>query len=148
MPLSLTVDSVTIEEADAYAASRGRTSWVAVASSPPEPKEAALRRATDYMAAAYNDRWLVEFDPDDAPEAVKYAICEAAIRELTSPGSLAPDYTPAERVTGETVGPISVTYADAKAADAMQPVMSTIDGLLAGLVRPKSGALVGRVARA
>lgn len=148
MPLSLTVDSVTVEEADAYAASRGRTSWVSAPSSPPATKEAALRRATDWAVGEFNGRWLVEFDADDAPDAVKYAITEGAIRELASPGSLAPDYVPGERVTSEKVGPLGVTYADPKNADDMLPVMRAIDGLLQGLIRPKSGTLVGTVARA
>lgn len=148
MPLSLTVDSVTVEEADTYAASRGRTAWTSVPSSPPTAKAAALRRATDWAAGEFNARWTVAFEPDDAPEPVKYAITEAAIRELASPGSLAPDYVPGERITSERVGPLGVTYADPKSADDMLPVMTAIDGLLQGLIRPKSGTIVGSVARA
>lgn len=147
MTLSLTQDSVTLAEADAYAASRGRSSWVNAPSSPPEAKEAAIRRATDYMAGTYNQRWTVAFEPDAAPEAVKYAICEAAIRELAKPGSLKPDYTPAERVISKTVDVISKTFADVKSPDAMLPVFSAIEGLLVGYIASAGPALFGRAVR-
>ncbi|MFN4296794.1 MAG: DnaT-like ssDNA-binding protein [Brevundimonas sp.] len=146
--LSLTIDSVTVEQADAYAASRGRASWVSAPSEPPTAKEAAIRRATDWMAGEFNSRWLVDFGPDDVPEPVRFAISEAAIRELAVPGSLAPDYVPAQRVLNRRVDVISITYADPKSPDDMLPVMRIIDGLLSGLVKKKSATSVVAVGRA
>lgn len=49
------------------------------------------------------------------PTEIEYATYEAALRELVTPGSLMPDYDPTATsgsVTQETVGPITVKYAD------------------------------------
>lgn len=146
--LSLTQDSVTLAEAEAYAVSRARPSWVNAPSSPPEAKEAAIRRATDYMAGTYNSRWIVEFTADDAPTAIKFAICEAAIRELSKPGSLKPDYKPSERVIAKTIDTISKTFADVKSDDAMLPVFPAIEALLVGYIRAPGAALFGKAVRA
>jgi len=138
---------VTVQEADAYALSRGRTSWISAPSQPETEKASALRRATDWAAGEFNGRWLVEFAPEEVPEPVKYAICEAAIRELAKPGSLKPDYVPAERLISKTIDVISRTYADVKSPEAMLPVFSTIEGLLGGYISAKSPALFGRALR-
>lgn len=148
MPLSYTEAAVTEAEADAYAQLRGWSDWAAASAT---DKPAALRRGQDYIAGTYNSRWAVEFEDDDAPDEVKFAVIEAARRELNSPGSLAPDFQPLESVKRikKKVGDLEkeTEYRDA-AANAM-PVFAVIDGLLAGLIAPKAGnTTFGFVARA
>jgi hypothetical protein len=126
--LSYDTLAVTVAEADDYAAARGKA-WDG--DSP--TKTAALRRGQDYIAATYNGRWAVEFDDTDAPDGVKYAIIEAAVRELATPGALLPDSVPSRRVLAESVGPLSVTYANDRQT---QPVIPAIDGHLRGLILP------------
>ena len=73
---------------------------------------------------------------DEVPVEIERATYEAALREHDNPGSLVPDYLATERVKSETVGPLSVTYADAterSAADAW-PVIGVIDMILAPLL--------------
>lgn len=57
----------------------------------------------------------VERTDGDIPLEIEYATYEAALRELASPGSLMPDFTLTSEqgpVTQETVGPVTVKYAD------------------------------------
>lgn len=107
---------ISVADADAYHAARGNAAWAALA----EPaKEAALRLATDYMEAEYGPRWRGNRltaeqalswprGVEGVPEAVRRANAELAVR--ASAGPLLADQGPA--VKQETVGPISVTYAD------------------------------------
>ena len=45
---------ISVSDANTYHAARGATAWAALSES---DKEAALRRATDYMGQAYRPRW-------------------------------------------------------------------------------------------
>jgi hypothetical protein len=129
--LSLETIAVTLVDADAYALSRGRA-WTGTN----DDKTAALRRGQDYIAGRYNDRWAEDWT--DAPLEVEYAIFEAAVRELAAPGSLSPDFTASQRVLSETVGPLSVTYANTGGVAASQPVVPLIEWLLKAHIRPRS----------
>ncbi|PWJ81494.1 hypothetical protein C7441_11026 [Pseudaminobacter salicylatoxidans] len=147
MPLSLTVDSVTPQEVDAYADARGRTVWTDAPSTPPEPKLQAIRRATDYLAATYNGRWLIEFQPNDVPDEVTFAISEAAVRELEEPGSLSEDLDPNGRIASMSAGSVSITYADGSApADAFTGIENLL--LAAGLIGRRSSTSVTFFGRA
>lgn len=147
MALTLTDDSLTVAEADAYAASRGRTVWTEKASSPPTEKEAAIRRATDYLAGTYNGRWLIEFEPAAAPEGVKYAIAEGAIREIEEPGTLLPDLDANGKIKSMSAGSVNITYADGVT---LQSVFQGIENLLvaAGLIKARSSTMSSFYARA
>lgn len=82
---------------------------------------------------------------DVVPDAVVSATYEAALRELAAPGSLSPDFVAGQQVTKEKVDVIEVTYADASSlgADAIRPVVTIIDEMLADLLVPVvPGALV------
>jgi hypothetical protein len=79
--LSYTDPAVTVAEADAYATARAWANWTGNDT----VKTAALRRGQDYIAGAYNGRWATEWDNDAAPEPVRFAIIEAARRELVTP---------------------------------------------------------------
>ena len=141
--LSYTEPAVTIAEADAYAEARAWSNWTGA-----EPvKTAALRRGQDYLAQRYNGRWVTEWANDEAPEPVKYAIIEAARRELVEPGSLSPDFVASRQIKSEKkgVGPLTkeVTYADAAGAASARPSIAAIDNLLAGLIAAAGGASAG-----
>ena len=133
--LSFTDPAISVAEADSYASLMGYAAWVG----DDTVKAAALQRGQMYIAATYNGRWLTAWTNDAAPAEVKYAITEAAIREITAPGSLSPDYTPGKVLKRERVkaGPVESEeeYRDDGGA-APLPVFSVIDGLLAGLLKP------------
>lgn len=129
---------ISVAAADTYFTNRGNATWAALAT---DDKEAALRKATDYMEGRY--RWRGErvadgqalswprdcvyafgylVDSNVVPERVQRACAELAVR--ASADDLSPDLT--AQVKQEIVGPISVTYADGarqatsyKAVDAM-----------------------------
>lgn len=107
---------ISVSEATAYFAARGNTAWAALSDT---QREQALRLSTDYMGAVYGPRWCGERLTDTqaldwprgepgVPEAVKRANAELAVR--ASAGALLGDQ--GAQVASETVGPISVTYAD------------------------------------
>jgi len=127
----------------------------------PELVEAALRRATMYIDLKYIDKWIGyrttgrtqalawprtvtnrgyrEFlGIDEIPREIIQATCEAAIRELSSPGSLMPDYVSAERIIREKVGPIETQYA---ASGSPVPQVPIIDNLLRSLVSASAGSM-------
>ncbi len=142
MPLSYTEAAVTEAEADAYAQPRGWSDWAAATA---DDKTAALRRGQDAIAGLYNARWTVEFENDDAPDQVKFAIVEAAWRELAKPGSMQPDMARGGKIKSAGAGPAQVTFADGAP---VETTFKAIDGLLAGLVGRNSTTTFGFVARA
>ena len=116
---------ISVADASSYHTARGNTAWAALATD--ALREAALRRATDYMRQAYRSRWQgykvnedqaldwprydVEVegyavDSDIVPTEVKNACAELALK--ASAAELNPDLT--QGVLSETVGSISVTY--------------------------------------
>lgn len=137
MTLSLTDPAVTVAEADDYASARGWSDWAG------DGKEPALLRAQTFIAATYNGRWATEWASEEAPAAVRYAITEAARRELRSPGSLSPDYDPAGLIKRQSkaVGPLKTDVEFAVPVDAAsaRPVIGIIDNLLSGLLVAKKG---------
>ena len=140
MTLSFVLPAVTVEEADAYATLRVWTNWTGE-----DPaKEGALRRSQDFIAATYNSRWKEEWDNDDAPEQVKYAIIEGARRELVAPGSLNPDITLATARKRVKVEGVEVEYAVGSGklvASDMRPDISIIEQLLAPYLSKSSGGV-------
>lgn len=148
---SATAESyISVTDADTYFTNRGDTVWTALLT---PAKEAALRKATDYMAGRYGLQWAgvrktdtqaldwpryrvvrhdaasmaygVLYYADDAvPVAVQRACAELAVR--ASAADLSPDLT--AQVKQETVGPISVTYADGARQDT---AYKAIDAMLA-----------------
>ncbi len=129
--LDFTTDYVDVETATEYHSARGNSAWAAVSSD--EQKTQAIRRGTDYIAGRYNGRWIEDddWDEDDVPDEVVYAICEAALRELDVPGSLTPDLKRGGDIKSVQAGSVGVTYMDSASA---QTVFTKIDGLLSDLV--------------
>lgn len=83
--LSYTTPAVTVSEASAYLAAAGEA-WAGT----DEAKAAAIIRGQRYITGIGNGRWATEWNNNDAPESVKFAIIESARRELVAPGSLSP----------------------------------------------------------
>ncbi len=155
-PGSQAADSyVTLADALSYHAARGNAAWAA---SSDDLREPALRRATAWLDGRYHSRWpgyplngraqaldwprgdAVDRDgyPIDvatiAPEIVA-ATCEAALRELASPGSLSPDVTPGTAKVLTTVGKLGWTPLrnNAGALD-MAPTLLAVDAALANII--------------
>jgi len=123
---------ISLEDADTYHSSRGNEAWD---EGDEETKETAIRRATTYIDGFYRGKfvgyrvngrsqglewprneaydtegeWIAN---DELPVEIIQATAEAALRELATPRSLSPDINTGERITQQTVGPISTTYAD------------------------------------
>ncbi len=139
--LSFETMAVTIVEADTYCAERG----IADCTGDNTAKAAALRRGQDYIAGAYNTRWITAFENASAPTVVKFAIIEAATREIKVPFSLTPDIVMGREKVLTKVGPMGWTplKSESTAAD-LVPVLTSIRNLLRGTasVDPVSGALV------
>lgn len=154
----------TLVGADAYHEARLNTAWTGVASSPADAKEAALLRASVWVDGSYGAKFSgVRSDgrdqsrewprtnatdaagnaipTDEVPVEVLNATYEAAMRELTTPGSLSPDYTPSQGVKQETVGPISVTYRDGTGSQ-VRPVATVVDDIMRSLVGRISGNVI------
>lgn len=132
--------------------------------------ERSLRRGTTWLDGTYGQRFIgepatveqaLEWPRKNAvwrgallpstmiPQRIKNALCEAAWRELTTPGSLSPDFVPAEAIKQEQVGDLSVTYQDTNGgASDVLPVLSIVDGILAGFIRGKGAGVFGSAARA
>lgn len=135
---------ISVADADAYFTARGGAAWAALDTA---GKEQALRRSTDYLEAAYAwrgeratstqalswpracvvvDGFLIA--STIVPLAIQRANAELAVR--ASAGDLAADQ--AAQVKQETVGPITVVYADG----ARQGVRyALVDALVAAYVR-------------
>lgn len=148
---------------EAYCEARGYTM-------PAGDALAALVRASTWLDATYRSRFPgrrvagrtqelewprtgatdvsgEEVADDENPVEIEQATYEAARRELTTPGSLAPDFTPLDGVkrVRKKVGDLEkeTEYRDApsSAANAM-PVFAVIDGILSGLLgRPSGGSV-------
>ena len=136
----------SVADADAYFTARANAAWAALSST---AKEAALRQACDYIEAVYGLRWAGDRVSDTQPlswprsgvyvdgvEIVDTALPAGLVRaniELAvkaSAGDLLADQ--GAQVRSETVGPISVTYADgARQATRYALVESLLAGLLA-----------------
>lgn len=127
---------ISVADADTYHAARGATAWAGYSTS---DKEAALRRATEYMVQFYRLRWAgyrytstqaldwprAEVPIVDAPSgygsfsavyatnvvpvAVQRACAELALRSAGGT-TLAPDVAAQKKRT--KVGPIETEYAD------------------------------------
>lgn len=117
---------ISVADASAYFAARDNATWAALSA---PAQEAALRRGAEYLDAVYGQRWQgsrltaaqaltwpragvvvdgYSLDGSPLPVALVRANAELALR--ASSGDLLGDQ--GAQVTQETVGPISVSYAD------------------------------------
>lgn len=160
---------VSVADCDAYHDARATTAWTDEPSSPPEAKEAAIRRATAWLSNSFawkgtrlNGRdqalaWPRE-DVEDAegeevasdvvPIEVVHATCEAAAYELANPGGLNPNVDLTARIRSEQIGPMRTEYAfSGLSAEAARPVLLAVRGLISGLLSSGSNPLVGTAVR-
>lgn len=149
---------VSIAEVNDYATKRGL--GFVIAGDAAAAAEAAARRATAWLDGFYAMKfpgkptsvaqalewprtcvqWRgQELGNDVIPAPVKKACCEAAIRELASPGALSPDVVGTARVLREKVGDLEVQYADVGGVEAARPLVTVIDGILSGLLGGRTG---------
>ena len=123
--------------------------------------EAALVRASAWLDARYGarypgkrafgrdqglgwprvdatDRECEDIAEDAVPVEIVKATCAAALRELASSGSLSPDVAGGGAVKRERIGSLEVEYANADGTRALGPKFPEIDGILAGLIKPRT----------
>ena len=133
---------ISVADADAYFAARGVEAWTEV-----ENKEAAIRKATDFLDRRY--RWRgtrksrdqalqwprVDAMDDDGftyssvvPEHVKRACAEMALRAASA--DLDPDLERGGAIQSASVGPVSVTYSSNAP---VRTAYTTVDDMLAHL---------------
>ncbi len=147
----------SVEFADQYHSARGNASWDGLTD---PQKEAALRKATDYIGQQYGERWKgerasstqaldwprycvmvdgFEVGADTVPNDVQKATASLALRSVTAP--LSEDITQA--VKREKIGTLEVEYQDYSS-----PVVRyrEIDGQLRKYLSGGSGSI--RVVRA
>lgn len=144
----------TVAACDSYHSARGNATWTGTDTL----KEQALRRATQWLDGRYGSRWpgTTTYGRDQAldwprawvedasgyavatetiPQEVVNATCEAALRELVSPGSLSPDVTPGTvKVLTEVKGIRWTPLRSSAGASDMAPVIAAVDGALSGLM--------------
>lgn len=93
---------------------------------------------------AHDNAVFSELLPDDQiPVEIIRAVAEAASREQLAPGSLTPDVTPNKTQKSAQVDVIKVEYAiSSNSVSGDLPVVSTIDHILAPLIKTGNGASV------
>jgi hypothetical protein len=145
--------------AAAYHTARGNTAWTGTDAA----KEAALIRATQWLDGRYGDRWPgvrwklrlqaldwprvdafdrdgTDIDFDEVPVEVVNATCEAALRELTTPGILSPDITPGTaKVLTEVKGIKWTPLRSAAGVQDMTLSITAVDRALAPIIGGGSG---------
>lgn len=153
----------TAANADAYFTARGITTWTGAETA----KEAALVRGCDYLERRYRGKWVglkstkeqslswprgwvsdVEgyaIDADVVPDQVKYANFEAALLILTGT-DLEPVLDRGGQVKRERVkaGPVE-TETEYQGGASVRATVTTIDGLLEGLIDSTNTILLLRV---
>jgi len=144
----------TLIEAASYHTSMGHPAWAAATD---VDRESALRRAAMWLDGAYRLRLpgvraagrlqALEWPRSGAvdrsglsldgiiPVEVKFAQFEAALSELSAPGSLSPQSSSAQVVKSEKVGPVSVEYAVSSGdVSSTYPTLSSVEFLLSGIL--------------
>lgn len=121
--------------------------------------EAALLVASEWLDRMFEDYWIGEkYDgytqvrswprkyaqvqtnplytyPDDVvPDPVIYAVYEAAFRELTTPSTLQPDYTPSKYKSVSVEGAITVEYVLPQQPSDIQVQMPVVQSLMQPLM--------------
>lgn len=151
----------SVDDADAYHVARANSAW-ALLDAP--AKEASLRKATDYLEAVYTGEWqgvrtttgqMLEwpranvpalagtgYEPSNAiPRRLIMATCELALK--ASAGVLLKDEE--QRVAEESVGPLSVKYADGAPAATQYSMVANLLGPYLAATASAPGSASGQV---
>lgn len=125
--LSHTTLAVTAEEADDYVGAAG----IAI-----KMNETDLMKGQRFIASRFNGRWRCPWESDDpVPDAVKWAIIEAALVEKQTPGILSPVQRPGDKVLVAAGKLQWERVKGAGGADGYVPRIAAVEGLLGPLVR-------------
>jgi hypothetical protein len=161
----------TLAASKIYHAARGNTAWAAADDA---DLEIALLRGSEYVDFTFRDQfpgtktglrnqvrewpreWAFDTDgesigPTVIPIEVENGTYEAALRELTAPGSLMPDVTLGKQITEASVdGAVSVKYGGPSGLQGMRPTVSVVGAILAPVLTGSSArsAIVGQAVRA
>lgn len=159
---------VALVDVDAYHTARGNSTWTG----DDADKETAIRRASFFLTNSYSWQGFKVNNRDQAlawprtgvvdqegyaipitevPQEIKDACAELALRELTTPGTMTPDVTLADKVNREKVGEIEVEYANSRMdAYASRPVVTIVNDLIAQFLATGSqaGSVAGSTVRA
>lgn len=157
----------TLASAAAYHAALGHSEWTG----DDAVLEAALRRGTLWVDWKYGaqfpgfkkngrsqplewprtdvtDRNGYSVSSDEIPIEVQKAAMEAALRELSSPNSLMPDYVYSGAVKREKLeGAVEIEYVDSSGPSSVQPYLAVVDGILASLLSAGSGSSLRPILR-
>jgi hypothetical protein len=139
---------ISVAEANTYHSDRGNSTWTSLLD--PE-KEQAIRRAMDYLAQEYGERWKgyrvavaqpldwprssmvsrgVTIEQNVIPKLLKNAVAELAWRAAAKV-QLIKDVSPEDRVKREKIGPLETEYFDSGFYKIKYPA---IDALLSSFV--------------
>jgi hypothetical protein len=88
-------------------------------------------QSMEWPRVGVTDRSGVYVDFTTLPAEIKQAVCEAAIRDLTEPGSLAPDLDRGGQIKGLAAGTARIDYA---LGAPVQTTFQIIDGILSSLL--------------
>jgi len=94
-------------------------------------------------AAAYDASGFL-IDEDEVPTEIVKATCEAALRELTEAGSLAPDLDRGGQIKEWQAGSVRIVYGANASAET---VFQAIDGILSGILTGSSSGLFATAVR-
>lgn len=158
----------SIAGADTYHSDRGNTTWTGTDAA----KTIALLRGSEYIDQNFRssfpgyktglrdqvrewprtDAYDIEYNHiggSTIPTEVIYASYEAALRELVTPGTLFPDFTPGQQTKREKVGPIEVEYTGPQGLASVKPMITVILGILAPILTGHAqSSIAGRTIRA
>lgn len=103
----------------------------------PGERTAGRGQANEWPRTGATDYDGNEIASDEVPIEVKHATYEAALRELTVPGSLSPDFVPSGQVIREKVDVVEIGYAapvPTGNSTPNRPVIPMIDEIIAPVV--------------
>lgn len=149
----------TIGSADAYHLARGNTAWTGTDA----VKEAAMLRGSEYIDNNFRPlfpgrkaglraqvrewprTWAYDIDLNHIPSSAvpieaEHASYEAALRELVSPGSLSPDFTPGRQQKSVKVDVIAIEYTGPVGIDSARPILTIVGGILQPILTGATGA--------
>lgn len=134
--LSYTELAVTTDEANDY---------LGLAGVEVQLHESDLMVGQRFIASRFNGRWVQQWtDENPMPEAVKWAIIEAAVVAKATPGILSPVQNPNDKVLVAAGKLQWERIKGAGGADGYIPRIAAVDGLLSGLVRNGSVSFLMR----
>lgn len=100
----------------------------------PGTKTAGRAQSREWPRTGAQDYEGTPLPSDQVPIEIEYATYEAAWRELSSPGSLSPDFVASQTIKREKVGPLETEFATGTIADgasSVRPVITIIDEIIA-----------------